>query len=539
MQRSEFSEGQPPEIPKPKESKEPSMASFVHEALAHEWKQLKFNALMYEDVVQMFENIRGVCEDKFVKLVLDKEERAAKLREIAEILLTDFTRMLPARVNADLFDVVADIFPEVKEDVAVFALSNLPETSEFAKCRFRFIQGLYRGDRIKFVKIFSELSSLERLEAVRLASSMDREPVFVWYEKMGMEPDDATVAQIIEDDPKTIVGYATVHKLTSNQVRSMLEQFDSFTQDSARRALQIPFRFISHEKEVSREFAIDVERMKDLSNKLADAMIRAYPERAEYLRAKKEKEAVLFGSIERYGELSSGMNSPLFVYLKDKDHTPAVYKPQKREAKGLRENIPAGSYAAREWLAYQIDQALQIGTTPVTILREGVLGVGSVQEWKVGRNAFRGDYKNKPNPEQLEDLVFDDVVKQNTDRHGQNVIIGFDGSVNGIDHGLIYTEDEQYWIICSPGYEFRGKEPSERVQNRIKQFRAAEEVGTILRECFDAALGRAAKRAWGKFEYGTEFLSPTYPEHSPRFPLTIQRASLSQREHELRSAGKK
>ena len=197
---------------------------------------------------------------------------------------------------------------------------------------------------------------------------------------------------------------------------------------------------------------------------------------------------------------------------------PAVYKPRNRDMAGLRDGVPSDSYGMREWLAGQIDRALQIDVIPTTVVRDGPDGFGSVQDWKVGKMAVTVDWKKEGDLKGLRDTAFDDVVKGNTDRHDGNFLIGPDGQVHAIDHGLILDSSSDSQLRSYPLEVFSGQGVPDDVLKRIADFRAAPEVQDMLKKAFTVALGAEAGPAWQQFLNGVEQLSPPDNEKAGTFP---------------------
>lgn len=115
---------------------------------------------------------------------------------------------------------------------------------------------------------------------------------------------------------------------------------------------------------------------------------------------------------------------------------PVVYKPQRGEAPLW--DFPDGTLYRREYAAYLMSEALGWRFVPPTVVREGVHGVGSVQLFVESQpNAhyftFRDDYRD----EMLRICVFD-VIVNNADRKASHCLLGTDGWIWLIDHGVTF-----------------------------------------------------------------------------------------------------
>ncbi len=173
------------------------------------------------------------------------------------------------------------------------------------------------------------------------------------------------------------------------------------------------------------------------------------------------------------GVLTEASNLTLrvqFVVDGEPSHHRGVYKPIQGERP--LPDFPDGTLAHREVAAYLISELGGWGLVPLTILRDGPLGVGSVQEWKeiVGADSDAPvlpasglldvvapeevtdgwlsvldaeDHRGAPlcvvhrDDPQLASLAALDVVLNNADRKAAHIALDADDRLWGFDHGLI------------------------------------------------------------------------------------------------------
>ncbi len=118
--------------------------------------------------------------------------------------------------------------------------------------------------------------------------------------------------------------------------------------------------------------------------------------------------------------------------------TPAIYKPSRGERPLW--DFPTGTLAKRECAAYLVSTALGWPNIPPTVLRDGPQGIGAVQYFI---DAVEGEHYFTLRDEHREDMkriaVFDAVVN-NTDRKGGHILLGKDGTIWCIDHGVTFHE---------------------------------------------------------------------------------------------------
>jgi uncharacterized repeat protein (TIGR03843 family) len=146
------------------------------------------------------------------------------------------------------------------------------------------------------------------------------------------------------------------------------------------------------------------------------------------------------GEVAPLGYLSGASNATLYCELGGSDSGVAgVYKPEAGERPLW--DFPGGTLCRREVAAYVVSRALGWDLVPPTILREGPMGLGSLQLFI--RHDPRLHYfvlieQERHHPE-IARMVLFDLVVNNTDRKGGHVLLGEeDGRIWGIDHGVTF-----------------------------------------------------------------------------------------------------
>ncbi len=116
-----------------------------------------------------------------------------------------------------------------------------------------------------------------------------------------------------------------------------------------------------------------------------------------------------------------------------------VYKPRRGEIPLW--DFPEGTLCRREVAAYVVARALGWPNVPPTILRDGPEGIGSVQRFM----AFDPEaHYFTLEPERNDDfrrIALFDVVINNADRKGGHCLLGEDGTIWVIDHGVCFSEE--------------------------------------------------------------------------------------------------
>lgn len=147
------------------------------------------------------------------------------------------------------------------------------------------------------------------------------------------------------------------------------------------------------------------------------------------------------GEMELLGRMPWSSNATFLCQVQHgEDCTRAIYKPRQ----GERElwDFPSG-LDHREVAAYELSRQLGWDLVPPTLLRDGPFGPGSVQAFVDAD--FEQHYftllEDEAHHPALRALCAFDLVGNNTDRKGGHVLLGRDGHVYGIDHGLMFHHE--------------------------------------------------------------------------------------------------
>ena len=132
----------------------------------------------------------------------------------------------------------------------------------------------------------------------------------------------------------------------------------------------------------------------------------------------------------------------------------AIYKP-------LRGERPLWDFAPglhrREVAAYRLATAMGLDFVPLTLLRDGPLGEGSVQ--RLVDADFEQHYftlhEQRPDlHDRLREIAVFDILANNTDRKSGHVLVDGEDHVWGIDHGLCFAADFKLRTVI---WEFGGE----------------------------------------------------------------------------------
>jgi hypothetical protein len=154
------------------------------------------------------------------------------------------------------------------------------------------------------------------------------------------------------------------------------------------------------------------------------------------------------GEIELKGQFTRGNN---YTFLVNVCHAGseilAVYKPTRGEQPLW--DFPENSLAGREVCAYLVSQALGFGMVPFTLLRDGPLGPGSLQQY-IDHDPNYHYFSFKPAEiDRLRKVVLFDLLINNADRKGSHILVQKrTRKLYLIDHGLCFhVEDKLRTVI--------------------------------------------------------------------------------------------
>jgi uncharacterized repeat protein (TIGR03843 family) len=158
----------------------------------------------------------------------------------------------------------------------------------------------------------------------------------------------------------------------------------------------------------------------------------------------------------------------------------AVYKPLRGEAPLW--DYPSGLYK-REVATYVLSAALGWGIVPPTVLREGPHGIGSTQlfiEHNPRITFF--DLRSKRADDMQRMAAFDAVVN-NGDRKGGHCLLGIDGRIWGIDHGLTFHSETKLRTVI---WDYAGDPIPDHLLDDLRELRGcldgASELVVSLRQ---------------------------------------------------------
>ena len=114
----------------------------------------------------------------------------------------------------------------------------------------------------------------------------------------------------------------------------------------------------------------------------------------------------------------------------------AIYKP--RDGERPLYDFPTGSLYKREFAAYLLSRTLGWPDVPLTLIRDGPYRIGSMQLY-VGHDPEVTYFDLvEDRVEEMQQLAVFDLLVNNADRKAGHCLLGDDGRVWSIDHGLTF-----------------------------------------------------------------------------------------------------
>jgi uncharacterized repeat protein (TIGR03843 family) len=150
-------------------------------------------------------------------------------------------------------------------------------------------------------------------------------------------------------------------------------------------------------------------------------------------------------SLEVVGRLVDASNATLLCKL-DGSENQVIYKPILGERPLW--DFPDGNLASREVAAFYLSDISGFNLVPLTIMRDGPYGPGSVQEWIEVPEEFDAVTFGQSKDQRLSDLALFDAVVNNTDRKYGHLLMSAQGNLYGCDHGVtLHSENKLRTVL--------------------------------------------------------------------------------------------
>ena len=150
--------------------------------------------------------------------------------------------------------------------------------------------------------------------------------------------------------------------------------------------------------------------------------------------------ALAEGAIEVLGLMPDSSNDTLLARCRaDTQECFAIYKPARGEAPLW--DFPDGTLHRREVAAFVVADALGWPNVPPTVLRDGPLGPGSLQLFVRFDAAEHYFTLGAERADDFRRIALFDLVVNNADRKAGHCLLGEDGTIWVIDHGVCFADE--------------------------------------------------------------------------------------------------
>jgi uncharacterized repeat protein (TIGR03843 family) len=146
------------------------------------------------------------------------------------------------------------------------------------------------------------------------------------------------------------------------------------------------------------------------------------------------------GRMEILGLMPNSSNYTYLARCRTRDaETLAIYKPRRGEIPLW--DFPEGTLHRREVAAYELSRFLSWPHVPTTIVRDGPEGRGSAQRFVAFDPEQHFFTLQAERADDFRLFALFDVVANNADRKGGHCLLGDDGTIWAIDHGVCFNEE--------------------------------------------------------------------------------------------------
>jgi hypothetical protein len=195
--------------------------------------------------------------------------------------------------------------------------------------------------------------------------------------------------------------------------------------------------------------------------------------------------ALVGGELEVLGLLPNASNRTFLARARSGDEEIlAVYKPRRGETPLW--DFPEGTLCAREVAAHVVARALGWPNVPVTVLRDGPFGIGSVQRFVPADPGEHYFTLAERFPDDFRRIAAFDLVVNNADRKAGHCLLGEDGLIHVVDHGVCFAEEPKLRTVI---WDFVGEPLGDEIRADLRRLSRQLEVGPVRAELSDLLAG--------------------------------------------------
>jgi hypothetical protein len=187
------------------------------------------------------------------------------------------------------------------------------------------------------------------------------------------------------------------------------------------------------------------------------------------------------GELEVLGLLPNASNHTFLARARrDDEEMLAVYKPRLGETPLW--DFPEGTLCAREVATYVVARTLGWPNVPATVLRDGPYGIGSVQRFVPFDPEEHYFTLGDRFPAEFRRIAAFDLVVNNADRKAGHCLLGEDGRIYVVDHGVCFSEEPKLRTVI---WDFIGQHLEDQLRADVGRLAGDVRGGTVHDELAD------------------------------------------------------
>jgi len=192
-------------------------------------------------------------------------------------------------------------------------------------------------------------------------------------------------------------------------------------------------------------------------------------------------ETLTRGSLRPLGLMPRASNYTFLVEVTCAGETSlAVYKPRDGEAPLW--DFPDGTLCRREVAAFVLSRALGWPAVPPTVLRDGPLGIGSVQLFVEADPAEHYFTLRESRAEDFLPVAAFDVAANNADRKSGHCLLGQEETLWVVDHGVCFAVEPKLRTVI---WDFAGEPVPEPLREDLRRVAGELRSGPLHSEMLE------------------------------------------------------
>jgi uncharacterized repeat protein (TIGR03843 family) len=184
------------------------------------------------------------------------------------------------------------------------------------------------------------------------------------------------------------------------------------------------------------------------------------------------------GELRVLGLLPNASNHTFLASARaDEEEMLAVYKPRLGETPLW--DFPEGTLCDREVATYVVARTLGWPNVPVTVLRDGPYGIGSVQRFVPFDPEEHYFTLGDRFPAEFRRVAAFDLVVNNADRKAGHCLLGEDGRIYVVDHGVCFSQEPKLRTVI---WDFIGQPLEDQLRADVRRLARDVRGGSVRDE---------------------------------------------------------